>query len=353
MIRTFISYSHKNIEEARKLYENLNEVEEIEPWFDKESLLPGMRWKPAIRKAIRESEYFLALISHESMSASGYINKEINVAIEILQEFPEDQIFFIPIRLNDCKMPFEELSELQWVDLFPDWDEGFSKIVKVLTTSREKEEPDITENSVKTKEPYHYRIGLVDLDIGLTSTESIAKKLNSIQNFFHFTTPSLPPVHEYVRDINGLRNLAVFVLPKSFYLEHKYLNVDLVANLTKFPLAFRENDQIQYNYFSGPSKVDDRFLFISTNQLYSFTKEANCTFEKGLIHILVSQLVVYFTNLGYHREIKGCIMDFCEIRSDIVVGLKNMEICSSCLEQIKNGGFKSSINSMLNDPIII
>jgi hypothetical protein len=96
------------------------------------------------------------------------------------------------------------------------------------------------------------------------------------------------------------------LLPKAFYDHKQYLNVDLVACLTKYSLSFEKGGVAHYNYFSMPSTVDDRFMFLSTHLLYNFTKQANCTFEKGIVYIMISQLLVYFTDCGYH-ETKECL----------------------------------------------
>jgi hypothetical protein len=53
-----------------------------------------MKWEPAIRKAIRESEFFLALLSEKSNSKRGYVQKERKNALDVLEEFPEDQVYF-------------------------------------------------------------------------------------------------------------------------------------------------------------------------------------------------------------------------------------------------------------------
>lgn len=58
MTKAFINYASEDLEAARKLYAALKSISGMDPWLDKESLLPGMRWEPAIRKAIRESDFF-------------------------------------------------------------------------------------------------------------------------------------------------------------------------------------------------------------------------------------------------------------------------------------------------------
>ncbi len=345
MTKVFTSYAREDLEAARKLYDELKSVHSVDPWFDEKCLLPGMKWRPAIRKAIRELQFFIALLSKSSTTKKGFVQKEMTDALAILDEFPEDKIFLIPIRLEECNVSFESLREIQHVDFFPNWDEGVKKVLKVINPALKinaKEKGVISTG-------YEYRCGIVDLDMGLTNLLQIAQRLNYIQKFFHFTCPSISITHNAVRSIEGFPNLAVYLLPQSLYEERQYLNVDLVACLTKYPLAFKSGRYIQFNYFSGPSDVDDRFMFISTNSLYDFTKEASCTFEKGIAYLTVSQLLVYFTDLGYHDETKGCVMDFCKIRSDMIKGLKEMKLCPECLTSIRDVNLKGAIQSILAD----
>lgn len=351
MLKVFISYAHEDIESAMRLYQELKSVDGIEPWLDKERLQPGIKWRPAVRKAIRESDFFIALLSKHSTSRKGFVHHEMRDALEILKEFPEDEIFLIPIRLDDCKMPFDDLSEIQYVDFFPDWDKGMKKVLAVIGSKQSKMKAETREPKIISKRGYNYRVGIADLDIGLTNLQQIAQRLNSIQSYFHFTCSTLPSVKDAVHTISIFPNLAVYELPKHFFTEHQYLNVDLVACLTRYPLAFREDEHIVYNYFSGPSEKDERFMFISTHQLYDFTKQADCSFEKGIVYIIVSQLVGYFTDWGYHPITQACVMDFCQNRADMVKGLKTMRFCSLCDSMIQNPELKEALEAILKDEI--
>lgn len=130
-IEVFLSYAREDQVFAERLFRELKN-RKIEVWFDKESLLPDSKWKIEIRKAIRQSRYFIVLLSSKSVTKKGTIQKEIEEALDILDEFPESEIFIIPIRLNDCEPSHEKLRELQWVDIFPDWDKGLEKILKAM-----------------------------------------------------------------------------------------------------------------------------------------------------------------------------------------------------------------------------
>jgi DNA-binding Lrp family transcriptional regulator len=129
--KIFISYGREDVEAAKKIYSELK-AEHLDPWLDKESLLPGQKWKVAIKKAIRESRYFLALLSSHSVSRKGFVNKELSDALEVLEEYPESEIFLIPVRLDDCQPSHERLSELHRVDMFPSWGEGMRQIKKAI-----------------------------------------------------------------------------------------------------------------------------------------------------------------------------------------------------------------------------
>ncbi len=129
--QVFLSYAREDIEAARRLFNDLHEVG-VQVWFDKESLLPGQNWKTTIKQAIRDSRFFLALLSAKSLNKRGYVQKELNEALEILDEYPPSQIFIIPARLDDCSPTDDQLRDLNWADMFPDWEKGLARIMKAI-----------------------------------------------------------------------------------------------------------------------------------------------------------------------------------------------------------------------------
>jgi len=156
----FISYAREDIETARRLYEDLKRAG-AEPWFDKESLLPGQKWKVAIRQAITDSRYFLAVLSSKSVTKRGFVHRELTEALELLDEFPESEIFIIPVRLDDSRPSHEKLLELHWVDMFPSWEDGLKKILRAIrvTPKARKEEPEVVERVLVLEIP-----GLEEID---------------------------------------------------------------------------------------------------------------------------------------------------------------------------------------------
>jgi hypothetical protein len=130
-MKVFISYGKEDREAARRLYHDLKSLG-CDPWLDIECLLPGMKWQPAIQKAIRDSRYFLVLLSHSCVNRKGFINKEIAQALDTLQEYPESEPYLIPVRLDECQPEHERLLEIQWVNMFPSWGEGLRQLRKVF-----------------------------------------------------------------------------------------------------------------------------------------------------------------------------------------------------------------------------
>lgn len=127
----FISYAREDFDAAKRLYNDLK-IAGLNPWLDKESLLPGQQWEVEIRKAIKNSTCFLAVLSTNSVNKRGYVQKEFKFGLEVLDEVPESQIFVIPVRLNECNVPYEKLRKYQYVDLFPDWQEGVRRILQSI-----------------------------------------------------------------------------------------------------------------------------------------------------------------------------------------------------------------------------
>lgn len=151
MPAVFLSYAHADAEKALRLYSDLTRAG-VDVWLDQESLLPGQPWKPAIEKAIRDTRYFVALLSATSVSRRGYVQKELIIALDVLEEFPSEDIFVIPARIEECSPSHHKLRDLHWVDLYPDWDRGVGKILRAIgvpvNQTRSTDRPNLSEGRV-------------------------------------------------------------------------------------------------------------------------------------------------------------------------------------------------------------
>ncbi len=131
--KIFLSYALEDIEMAKKLYTDLKRYG-LDVWIDCESLLPGQNWKITIEKTIKQSQYYLLLLSSHSITKRGFIQKEMRLAYEMLEQCSEDDIYLIPMRLNKCA-PSLKISAIHYIDLFPDseYQNGFKKILQVVS----------------------------------------------------------------------------------------------------------------------------------------------------------------------------------------------------------------------------
>ncbi len=129
--RIFISYATEDLEDAERLYGAL-ESEGFSPWMDRQDLLAGQSWKTEIPKVLRNSEQVIVLLSSRSLSKRGYVQKELRMALDILDEFPPGRIFLVPVKLDRCKPEIDRLAGLHWVELFPSWEKGFAAILRAL-----------------------------------------------------------------------------------------------------------------------------------------------------------------------------------------------------------------------------
>lgn len=130
----FVCYAREDLDRARALYHKLREVG-VTPWMAYEDILPGQNWEHEITQALTQSRYVLALLSDNSVSRRGFIQKELTHALDILDNLPPSSIFLIPARLDKCDPLDGRLQRLHWVDLFPDYNEGIQRIIQVLKSN--------------------------------------------------------------------------------------------------------------------------------------------------------------------------------------------------------------------------
>ncbi|MBP7687715.1 MAG: toll/interleukin-1 receptor domain-containing protein, partial [Thermoflexales bacterium] len=103
-LRVFLCHASSDKPAVRDLYQRLR-ADGFEPWLDEEDILPGQDWKREIPKAVRESDIVLVCLSKHSINKEGYVQKEIKVALDVAEEKPDDVIFLIPVKLEECDVP--------------------------------------------------------------------------------------------------------------------------------------------------------------------------------------------------------------------------------------------------------
>lgn len=129
--QVFVAYGKEDIADAEQLYNALNAAGFC-AWMDIRKLLPGQNWPRAIESAIENSDFFIACFSTNSVRKKGGFQAEIRYALDCARRVPLDEIFVVPVRLNDCLVPRSIQNELQYLDLFPDWQRGVRRLIGML-----------------------------------------------------------------------------------------------------------------------------------------------------------------------------------------------------------------------------
>jgi len=129
--QVFIAYAKEDDTAATRLYDAL-QSRGFRPWMDTRKLIPGQNWPRAIESAIEVSDFFIACFSGTSINKRGGFQAELRYALDCARRSPLDEIFLVPIRLDACRVPRAVQREIQYLDLFPDWDAGIARLAGTL-----------------------------------------------------------------------------------------------------------------------------------------------------------------------------------------------------------------------------
>lgn len=117
----FINYSRLDQDAAEEIYKILREAG-YSPWMDVHNIKGGEIWIHAIEKAINECGLFISILSENSVSRRGVLQKELKSALDKWDEMLPDDIYLIPIRLDNCSIP-DRLKSFHVLD----WENGKGK----------------------------------------------------------------------------------------------------------------------------------------------------------------------------------------------------------------------------------
>lgn len=125
-VQVFLCHAREDKEEVKKIYSWLKSVGHV-PWLDDEDLLPGQAWEAEIKKAVGKCHAILVCLSQRCVNKTGFVQKEMRLALEAAELRPRSKIFLIPARLDACDVP-EEFSGRQFIDVFkPGWEDRLMK----------------------------------------------------------------------------------------------------------------------------------------------------------------------------------------------------------------------------------
>jgi hypothetical protein len=142
--RVFLSYASEDRSKVKRIYDEITKTTTFDPWMDKENLLPGQNWPLEIERAVKGATFFVACLSRNSVSKRGYVQRESRQALDKWKEMLIDDIYLIPVRLDNSEIPEEFATQFQSVDLFVDgeWnEEGWKHFLAALNKGLEERQP--------------------------------------------------------------------------------------------------------------------------------------------------------------------------------------------------------------------
>ncbi|WP_092021718.1 toll/interleukin-1 receptor domain-containing protein [Bradyrhizobium sp. OK095] len=123
----FISYAKEDHAFACELYLGLFSVG-LDPWMDKpppphqiNGLQVGQRWEAVLNAKIRAADHVLLLLSPRSVRKRGYVQTEFRMALRLMNEMPDDQVFVLPVVSEKCDVPSLRVGQIDLLDL--QWEE--------------------------------------------------------------------------------------------------------------------------------------------------------------------------------------------------------------------------------------
>jgi hypothetical protein len=85
-------------------------------WLDKYCLLAGQHWESEIRAAFAHVDALVFLISRHSTTKTGFVQKELRLALDAADERPDGRDFLIPLRVDDAAVP-DKLARRHHLDM--------------------------------------------------------------------------------------------------------------------------------------------------------------------------------------------------------------------------------------------
>jgi hypothetical protein len=136
--KIFISYAREDEVKVMELYKRLKKGG-FQPWMDQEDIVGGEEWQPTISKAIDTTDLFVFCITKHSVDKRGEIQREILKALEKAQTRMSDDIYIIPLLLEDVSIP-ERLSKYQAIKYFEQ--NGWNRLTQSVQTAIKRLEED-------------------------------------------------------------------------------------------------------------------------------------------------------------------------------------------------------------------
>ncbi|GAA4786630.1 TIR domain-containing protein [Lysobacter hankyongensis] len=126
MLKVFLNHTSEDKALVMPYFHKLKALG-FEPWID-ERILPGQDWDEVIQRAFNAADVYLIFMTPRSVTKRGYVQLEINDALDKQRYNLYGDIGLIPLMLEDCDVPVKISRSHQYIRL----PEGWHKVVESL-----------------------------------------------------------------------------------------------------------------------------------------------------------------------------------------------------------------------------
>lgn len=113
-LTVFLSYASPDRERVRPFFENLKQAQ-FDVWVDFDKIKVGQNWDLEILRGLNHADFILLFISRNSVDRRGYVQRELKIAIDRRMEKLAEDIFLLPVLLDDDVTVPMELRDIQHV----------------------------------------------------------------------------------------------------------------------------------------------------------------------------------------------------------------------------------------------
>jgi hypothetical protein len=110
----FLSYASPDRERVRPFCEQLKAAG-FGVWIDYERIKPGQNWDYEINRALSHATFVVAFVSKKSVDRRGYVQKELAVALNLRAEKLIDDIYLVPVILDDDLTLPRQIADIQHI----------------------------------------------------------------------------------------------------------------------------------------------------------------------------------------------------------------------------------------------
>lgn len=127
-LSVFLCHASEDKARVRELYTRLR-LDGFHPWLDSEALVPGDDWEARIRHDIQKCDTVLVCLTNLLIRKSGFVQTEIDFALEAAAKRDDGERYLIPTFLEVCELPPKLAA---WHGVFLHAPDGYGKLTAAL-----------------------------------------------------------------------------------------------------------------------------------------------------------------------------------------------------------------------------